>query len=540
MSAQQEPRTQSRLNHSGIAALIHKNAKIVRQNDVTQSLSGHALRRGEVITSAQGALVAYTGKFTGRSANDKYILRDAQSENTVWWDNTSAISETHFDLLLSDMLEHTIGRAVFEQQLFAGADPKRRYNVDVFSESAWHALFIRHLLIHPNDRELSEFAANVTVVHMPDFQADPARHGTRTSTVIALDFTRNIVLIGGTAYAGEIKKSVFSLFNFHAPAQNILPMHCSANVGSKQDTTLFFGLSGTGKTTLSTAPDRALVGDDEHGWSVDNVFNLEGGCYAKAINLTKETEPEIYNAAMQPGTILENVALDEKTGNPDFFDTSVTENTRIAYPLSAIPNRVVSGTAALPQNVVLLTADAFGVLPPLAKLTPQQAIYYFLSGYTAKVAGTERGIVEPEATFSACFGAPFMARHPWAYGELLAERLAGAKVNCWLLNTGWTGGPYGVGERIALKTTRKMLEAALNGDLDHAQYRTDRIFNLAVPIAINGVDTDLLDPQKTWGDAAAYRAQATRLVELFAQNFVKLGPKAAAVAKTMTAHTNAA
>ncbi len=540
MSAQQEPLLQPRLNHYDIAALIHKNAKIVRQNDVTQSLSGHALRRGEVVTSAQGALVASTGKFTGRSAGDKFIVRDVTTENTVWWDNTGAMNAAHFDLLLADMVGHTIGRAVFEQQLFAGADSKSRYNVDVFSESAWHALFIRHLLIHPSDRELSGFAANVTVVHMPYFEADPARHGTKTTTAIVLDFSRNIVLICGTAYAGEIKKSVFSLFNFHAPAQNILPMHCSANVGSKQDTTLFFGLSGTGKTTLSTASDRALVGDDEHGWSVDNVFNLEGGCYAKAINLTEENEPEIYNAAMQAGTILENVTLDKKTGNPDFFDTSVTENTRIAYPLSAIPNRVISGTAPVPKNIVLLTADAFGVLPPLAKLTPEQAIYYFLSGYTAKVAGTERGITEPEATFSACFGAPFMARHPAAYGQLLADRLAKGAVNCWLLNTGWTGGPYGVGQRIALKTTRKMLEAALNGDLDNSQYRTDLIFGLAVPTAIAGVDADLLEPEKTWADAAAYRAQATRLVDLFAENFARLGPQAASVGKSINAHTNAA
>ncbi|VAW23791.1 Phosphoenolpyruvate carboxykinase [ATP] [hydrothermal vent metagenome] len=540
MSAQQDPLTQQRLNHSDIAALIHKNARIVRQNEVTQSLSGHALRRGEVALSAQGALVASTGKFTGRSANDKFILRDATTENTVWWDNTGAMSAGHFDLLLADMIEHTIGRAVFEQQLFAGADPKSRYNVDVFSESAWHALFIRHLLIHPNDRELSEFATNVSVVHMPDFEADPARHGTRTSTAIVLDFSRNIVLICGTAYAGEIKKSVFSLFNFHAPAENILPMHCSANVGKKGDTALFFGLSGTGKTTLSTSPDRALVGDDEHGWSIDNVFNLEGGCYAKAINLTEENEPEIYHAAMQAGTILENVTLDKETGNPDFFDTSVTENTRIAYPLSAIPNRVVSGVAPLPRNIVLLTADAFGVLPPLSRLSAEQAIYYFLSGYTAKVAGTERGIVEPEATFSACFGAPFMARHPADYGELLADRLAKGQVNCWLLNTGWTGGPYGVGKRIALKTTRKMLEAALDGDLDDVEYRTDHIFSLAVPTAIDGVEPDLLEPEKTWSDAAAYREQANRLLDLFAKNFVGLGPKAAAVSKILAASSNAA
>jgi len=540
MSAQQDPLIPSKLNHLDVATLIHNNAKMVRQNDVTRSLTGHALRRGEVVATREGALVASTGKFTGRSAGDKFILRDALSEETVWWDNTNAINDVHFDLLLADMLAYTTGRAVFEQQLFAGADPKSRYSVDVFSENAWHALFIRHLLIHPSDRELSQFAATVSVVHMPGFQADPARHGTKTTTAIALDFTRNIVLICGTAYAGEIKKSVFSLFNFHAPDHNILPMHCSANVGEKGDTTLFFGLSGTGKTTLSTAPDRALVGDDEHGWGVDGVFNLEGGCYAKAINLTRESEPEIYNAAMQAGTILENVTFDEKTSRLDFSDGGVTENTRIAYPLSAIPNRVISAMAPAPKNIVLLTADAFGVLPPLAKLTAEQAIYYFLSGYTAKVAGTERGVTEPEATFSACFGAPFMARHPSAYGALLAQRLASGKANCWLLNTGWTGGPYGVGRRIALKTTRKMLEAALSGDLENAGYRTDPFFNLAVPVAINGVDGDLLDPEKTWDDAEAYRRQAKRLVELFAENFEKLGSDAALVNKSVAANSNAA
>ncbi len=540
MSAQQQPRLQSGLNNFDVAALIHHNAKIVRPNNVTQTLAAHALRRGEVVATSRGALVASTGKFTGRSANDKYIVRDATSEKTVWWENTNPISEAHFDLLLSDVLAHTIGRAVYEQQLFAGADPASRYSVDVFSESAWHALFIRHLLIHPGEDELERFAANVTIVHMPDFEADPARHGTKTGTCIALDFSRNIVVICGTAYAGEIKKSVFSLFNFHAPDSDILPMHCSANVGKKGDTTLFFGLSGTGKTTLSTAPDRALVGDDEHGWGPGGIFNLEGGCYAKAINLTRENEPQIYDAAMQAGTILENVSLDEKTSLPDFFDASVTENTRIAYPLSAIPNRVVSGTAAAPENIVLLTADAFGVLPPLARLTREQAVYYFLSGYTAKVAGTERGVSEPQATFSACFGAPFMARRPSAYGSLLARRLASGEAKCWLLNTGWSGGPYGVGERIALKTTRVMLEAALSGSLDEAQYRTDRFFDLAVPVAIEGVAPDLLDPEKTWADTDAYRKQAAFLVQLFGQNFDQLGPDAAALVKSVAGRTDAA
>ncbi len=525
MSAQQQIDPQEnadRLNNLDVANKIYKNAKLVRQNDVTRSLAGRALRRGEVVATREGALVASTGKFTGRSAGDKYIVKNSVSRDTVWWDNTNSLNADQFDILLQDMLEHSIGKCVYQQQLFAGADVTRRYNVDVFSESAWHALFIRHLLIRPTEQDLNDFEANVTIVHMPDFEAVPSRHGTKTSTCIALDFSRNIVLICGTAYAGEIKKSVFSLFNFHAPDSDILPMHCSANVGSKGDTTLFFGLSGTGKTTLSTSAERALVGDDEHGWSEDGIFNLEGGCYAKAINLTKESEPEIYATTSMPATILENVTLDPVTSELDFSDSSVTENTRIAYPLSAISNRVKSGTAPAPKNIVLLTADAFGVLPPIAKLSPKQAIYYFLSGYTAKVAGTERGITEPQATFSACFGAPFMARHPTVYGELLQKRLETSSANIWLLNTGWTGGAYGTGKRMALKTTRTILEAALCGELEQSSYRTDEIFGLQVPTGIEGVEATILEPEKTWDDPLAYRAQAQKLVQLFAETFEKL------------------
>ncbi len=512
----------SRYGNADVSNHIYRNARLVHLNDVTQSLVGHALRRGEVTQTGHGALVASTGKFTGRSAGDKYIVRDQKTAGDVWWDNTNSMAPETFDLLLNDMLEHVIGRTVFQQQLFAGSDRKHRYDVEVFSESSWHALFIRHLLLRPSERELSDFDANVTIVHMPDFVADPSRHNTKTGTCIALDFSRNIVLICGTAYAGEIKKSVFSLFNYHAPDADIFPMHCSANVGQNGDTTLFFGLSGTGKTTLSTSPLRALVGDDEHGWTRDGIFNLEGGCYAKAINLSKEGEPEIYATTLQAGTILENVSLDPKTGELDFADGSVTENTRIAYPLSAIPNRVESGVAPVPKNLVLLTADAFGVLPPIARLTPEQAIYYFLSGYTAKLAGTERGVTEPQATFSACFGAPFMARNPSVYGQLLKKRLDESGATCWLLNTGWTGGAYGKGRRMALKDTRKMLEAALNGDLDDVRYRTDEVFGLQVPLAIGGIDGHLLDPQQTWQDRAAYSDQAARLLELFEDNYRKL------------------
>ncbi len=527
--------------HNSIASHILRNARKIDQNAVAQTLAGCARQRGEVEVTPQGAVVATTGKFTGRSAGDKYILRDNETEHAVWWDNANAMAQDQFDQLLVDMLAEMPNRPkLFNQQLFAGADPENRFEVDVFTDSAWHALFIRHLLIRPRESDLQNFDANVTVLHLPGFQADPARHGTKTTTAIALDFTRNIILICGTFYAGEIKKSVFSLFNYHAPARGILPMHCSANVGQDGDTTLFFGLSGTGKTTLSTSAERALVGDDEHGWSDNGVFNLEGGCYAKAIDLTEENEPEIFNAAMQPHTVLENVTFDADTGELDFTDKSVTENTRIAYPLTAIPNRVESGLAPAPKNIVLLTADAFGVLPPIARLTPEQAIVYFLSGYTAKVAGTERGVTEPQATFSACFGAPFMARHPAEYGKLLAKKIGDGEVNIWLLNTGWTGGRYGVGKRMALKATRRMLEAALSGGLDDTEFVTDQFFDLSIPTAVEGVDATLLDPSKTWADQDAYAEQAKHLVGLFEANLKKLGPQAQSLIAGKLPNSNAA
>ncbi len=519
----------AQLRNGDVATAIQRNAKLIRTNDVTQTLVGCATRSGEVETTRHNALVARTGKFTGRSAGDKFIVADAKTENTVWWDNTNRLGGAHFDTLLTDMLSEATGRAIYHQQLFAGADANHRYSVEVFTPSAWHALFIRNLLIRPAETELKEFEGDVTVVHLPDFQAKPERHGTESGTCIALDFTRNIVLICGTAYAGEIKKAVFSLFNFHAPDSDVLPMHCSANLGRKSDTTLFFGLSGTGKTTLSTEAGRALVGDDEHGWAPESVFNLEGGCYAKAANLTKKGEPEIFAAAREFGSILENVVVDAETGEPDFADLELTENTRIAYPLTAIPNREESGVAPPPSNIVLLTADAFGVLPPLARLNTEQVIYYFLSGYTAKVAGTERGVTEPQATFSACFGAPFMARHPADYGKLLAKRLGNSQANCWLLNTGWTGGAYGTGKRIDLGTTRRLLDAALGGELDDIEFRRDERFELDVPVAVEGVDTAILDPVKTWSDSEAYHAQADRLLQLFEDNFEKLGPAAAAL-----------
>ena len=504
-----------------IAGIIAKDAKIVHTNNTRESLRDYARDQSEVYFTKDGTLAVTTGKFTGRSANDKFIVKDALTTDTVWWDNANDMTTDAFDLLLADMLATVGGKDMFLQQLQAGADAASTYNVNVFSPSAWHSLFIQNLLIVPE----TPGDADVTIVHLPEFKADPATHGTKSETCIALDFTRNIVLICGTQYAGEIKKSVFSLFNFHAPANDIFPMHCSANVGKDGDTTLFFGLSGTGKTTLSADPDRALVGDDEHGWSKDGVFNLEGGCYAKAINLTEEAEPEIFNAAKHPGAILENVVINKETGEPDYFDKSLTENTRIAYPLDAIPNRVDSGTAPTPKNVVLLTADAYGVLPPIARLSREQAIYYFLSGYTAKVAGTERGVTEPQATFSACFGAPFMARFPADYGDMLETRLKDSGATCWLLNTGWTGGAYGTGERISLKTTRRILDAALSGELDNKDFRLDPIFKLMVPTEIRGVESSILNPIETWADRDAFTTQARGLAEQFADNFRKIAPE---------------
>ncbi len=510
------------LNNGAIAASIINNALRVYENNVTSSLIGYA-KKQNVRQLKSGALVVNTGKFTGRSAGDKFIVKNNESKDKVWWDNANSMSEDNFDLLLQDAIKHLSNKKIFMQQLFAGADKNNRFFVEVFTPNAWHALFIRNLLIRPTEKELADFSANVTIVHAPDFLADKEKHGTKSETAIALDFSRNIVVICGTQYAGEIKKSVFSLFNYHAPDNNIFPMHCSANVGKNGDSTLFFGLSGTGKTTLSASSDRALVGDDEHGWSENGIFNLEGGCYAKAINLSEQSEPEIFAAAKYNGAILENVVIDEISGEPDYSDSSLTENTRIAYPLNAIANRVESGIAPTPKNIVLLTADAFGVLPPIARLSKEQAAYYFLSGYTAKVAGTERGVTEPQATFSTCFGAPFMSRMPTVYGNMLKERLETSGANCWLLNTGWTGGSYGVGHRIALKDTRAMLEAALSGKLDNAQYRIDEIFGLEVPLHIEGIDDKILDPRQTWEDKEAYDELAEKLAQLFTDNFKKLG-----------------
>ena len=516
----------STIERRNINETIQANANSLSYNDKAPKLAAHAIKREEVEFSADGALIADTGQHTGRSAQDKFIVDDALTHDTVWWDNAKATSTEKFDLLLSDLLEATKDKDLFVQQLYAGADVQHQLNVEVFTENAWHALFIRNLLIRPALNALGDFDANVTIVHLPSFKADPERHGTRSETAILLDFSRNMVLICGTAYAGEIKKSVFSLFNFHAPQSGVLPMHCSANIGKDGDTALFFGLSGTGKTTLSTDPERTLIGDDEHGWHADGVFNLEGGCYAKTIKLSRKAEPEIFGATERFGTVLENVVLDEETLKPDFNDGSKTENTRAAYPLTALDNVSRTGMGPTPRSVILLTADAFGVLPPIARLTPDQAIYHFLSGYTAKVAGTERGVTEPQATFSACFGAPFMSLHPSVYGKMLKKQIGESLAECWLLNTGWTGGPYGVGERISIKDTRTLLSSALSGELVNTPMRVDPIFGFEVPTMVDGIDATLLEPRTSWEDPAAYDKQAEKLVSLFEENFAKFGATA--------------
>jgi phosphoenolpyruvate carboxykinase (ATP) len=476
--------------------------------------------RGEARLTAHGALAAETGRHTGRSPRDKHIVRDGRTETTVWWDNNRAMSPAHFDVLLKDFQAHVAGKDLFVQDLIGGADRIHSLPVRVITELAWHSLFIRNLLIRPGQDQLASFVPGMTIIDLPSFKADPARHGTLSETVIAIDLTRMIVLIGGSAYAGEMKKSVFTALNYLLPGRGVMPMHCSANVGPDGDAAVFFGLSGTGKTTLSADPARMLIGDDEHGWGADGIFNFEGGCYAKTIRLSEEAEPQIFATTRRFGTVLENVVLgDDRV--PDFSDGSLTENTRCAYPLNFIANASATGRAGHPKNIVMLTADAFGVMPPIAKLTPAQAMYHFLSGYTAKVAGTERGVKEPEATFSTCFGAPFMPRHPSEYGELLRRLIAEHGVDCWLVNTGWTGGAFGIGKRMPIAVTRTLLAAALSGSLHEAELRTDANFGFAVPISVEGVQGTILDPRETWADKAAYDRQAKRLVGMFTANFEK-------------------
>lgn len=489
-------------------------------NLLPPELYQHALSRSEAELTAHGALVAKTGQHTGRSAKDKFVVRDAKTDDQIWWDNNKPMAEAAFNTLQADMIAHAASMDLFVQDLVGGADTENSIRARIITEFAWHSLFIRNLLIRPDRDTLATYVPEMTIIDLPSFKANPARHGCRSETVIACNLEKRIILIGGTSYAGEMKKSVFTMLNYLLPAKGVMPMHCSANVGKDGDTAVFFGLSGTGKTTLSADPTRTLIGDDEHGWGKNGIFNFEGGCYAKTIRLSEEAEPEIFATTRRFGTVLENVVLDENRV-PDFNDGSLAENTRCAYPLNFIPNASATGKAPNPKNIIMLTADAFGVLPPIAKLTPAQAMYHFLSGYTAKVAGTEKGVTEPEATFSTCFGAPFMPRHPSEYGNLLRELIAQHDVDCWLVNTGWTGGAYGTGSRMPIKATRALLTAALDGSLLHAEFRTDPHFGFRVPVAVKDVPTAILNPRETWADKAAYDAQARKVVSMFQNNFVK-------------------
>ncbi len=492
----------------------------IRANLGASELVEHAVRRHEGMLSDRGAFTAVTSPHTGRSPKDKFVVDEPGSTAQIWWERNDKLSPAHFDRLLASTKTHLDQQPeVFVQDLFGGADPAYRLPVRFLTPNAWQALFVRNMFIRPSPAELAGFEPSWTVYHCPELQADPSVHGTRTGTFIVLNFARNTILIGGTRYAGEMKKSIFTALNYLLPQRGVLSMHCSANLGPEGDTAIFFGLSGTGKTTLSADPSRQLIGDDEHGWSDQGVFNFEGGCYAKAIRLSASGEPEIFAATRMFGTVLENVVLDPVTRVPDFDNDKITENTRASYPIHFIPNHLPSGMGGHPSNIIFLTADAFGVLPPVARLTPDQAMYHFLSGYTAKVAGTERGVTEPSATFSTCFGAPFLPLHPGVYARMLGERIAKHGARVWLVNTGWTGGAYGTGKRMKLGYTRAMVTAALSGELDAGAFAADPIFGVAVPRAVPGVPAEVLTPRNTWPDKAAYDAQARKLAEMFAKNF---------------------
>ena len=488
-------------------------------NLTAEALYQLAVERGEGDIAKGGPLVVRTGEHTGRSAKDKFIVRSPEVEDKVWWDANQSMTKDAFDALHADMLDYASKRDLISQDLRGGADKGHSIDVRVFTEYAWHGLFIQHLLVRPPMDERGG-PPDFTIVDLPGFEADPARHGCRTKTVIAVDFTQRMILIGGTSYAGEMKKSVFTILNFLLPEDGVMPMHCSVNVGADSDPAIFFGLSGTGKTTLSADPDRTLIGDDEHGWGKTGLFNFEGGCYAKMIRLSPTAEPEIYATTKMFGTVLENVVMDPATRILDLDDASLAENSRGAYPIDYIPNADPKGLTGHPKNIVMLTCDAFGVMPPIAHLTRDQAMYMFLSGYTAKVAGTEKGLGnEPQATFSTCFGAPFMPRHPSEYGALLGKLIDQHDVRCWLVNTGWTGGPFGVGARMPIKATRALLAAALDGSLVSAPMAKDPIFGFDTPTKVAGVDDAILNPRNTWNDPAAYDAQAKKLAAMFVENF---------------------
>jgi len=496
------------------------NVRQAHWNHNTPSLYEDILRRGEGHLAHLGPIVVRTGLHTGRAAKDKFIVKEPSSSDKVWWGKANVPVTTQiFENMFRRLQSYLQDREIWVQDCFAGHDPRYRMPVRVVNIEAWHSLFARNMFIQATPEELKNHVPEFTILHAPTFQAIPEVDGTHSEAFILLNLARKLVLIGGTSYAGEIKKSIFSVLNYLLPQKNVLSMHCSANLGHDGDVAIFFGLSGTGKTTLSADPNRQLIGDDEHGWSKDGIFNFEGGCYAKVIKLSQESEPEIYETTRKFGTILENVSYDHVTRRLDLDDDSLTENTRAAYPLSHIPNVCQEGMGGHPKNIIMLTADAFGVLPPISRMTPEQSMYHFISGYTAKLAGTEKGVMEPTATFSSCFGAPFMMLHPSNYAELLADKIREHNVDCWLVNTGWTGGPYGQGHRMPIKHTRMLLNAALDGSLKSASFVKDPVFGLETPTACDGVPSEILNPKNTWEDKAAYDAKANHLAELFNKNF---------------------
>ena len=519
----------SAIPHSGVGLESHglSNLKNVYWNLSTPALYEQALKRNEAILAHLGPLVVRTGQFTGRSPKDKFIVDEPSTRDTIWWgDVNRPFPAEKFDELHRRVASYLQGKDVFVQDCWTGADPEYRMSVRFITQYAWHNLFVRNLFILPPAEALAELRPEFVVIDCPGLHAAPSYDQTNSSVFILVNFAQKLVLVGGTEYAGEMKKSVFTAMNYFLPFKGVMPMHCSANYGPNGDTAIFFGLSGTGKTTLSADSSRTLIGDDEHGWSDNGIFNFEGGCYAKVIRLSAVGEPEIYETTRRFGTILENVGIDTGTRRLDLNDASLTENTRSAYPISHIPNADRTGTGGHPKDVILLTADAFGVLPPISRLTPEQTMYHFISGYTAKVAGTERGVTEPQATFSACFGAPFMAQHPSVYAELLGQKINEHNANCWLINTGWTAGPYGQGHRMELAYTRAMVNAALDGALEGAEYVEDPVFGLPVPTKCPNVPDEVLIPRNTWADPSAYDLQAQKLANMFVENFKQFEDKA--------------
>jgi phosphoenolpyruvate carboxykinase (ATP) len=514
-------------SHYGLENHGLSNLKNIYWNLTRPALYEHIIRRNEGVLAEHGPVIVRTGQHTGRSANDKFIVQESTSEKDIWWGKINRpFSEENFDALHQSMTEYLQSEEVYVQDCFVGTSPKHRMPIRIITHNAWHSMFACNMFLEANAEELKNHVPEFTVLQVPEFEANPEKNGTNSKTVILVNFAKRLVLIGGTSYGGEIKKSIFSVMNYLLPAKEVLPMHCSANIGSDGNTALFFGLSGTGKTTLSADASKTLIGDDEHGWDENGIFNFEGGCYAKLIKLSPEAEPEIYETTRRFGTILENVPYDPETRSVDLMDASLTENTRGSYPISQISNASRDGMGGHPKNIVFLSADAFGVLPPLSKLTKAQAMYHFLSGYTAKVAGTEKGVTEPQPNFSTCYGAPFMPRHPQRYAELLGKKLEESDADTWLINTGWSGGPYGVGERIKIAYTRAMVNAVLDGKLKAVPLEKEPFFGLEVPKQCPGVPDEILNPRNTWPNPEDYDAQAKKLAEMFANNFKQYAEQA--------------